>query len=351
MTQVRGITIRSVLRGMQTGRMQTVGRMQVIPLVGDPDLFDERFAAPTGTKASVGTSDYGKMVFKNDNPDKVLLVPCHVGYVVKQQAQNHAMVNAGLVDKGRQKTFSNAACIQESQGGYMDQGDHTDDMIILPYALRENALAKRRGGEYGKIWDDISEFNRSMDVPQDRNGHLELFLGHYQKQLDEFVAEFEIVPGQTGAIILVNGQVVGVERAPSPEFWRSVWKPLIRECYGSLAIKAAKDARREGDDPSRFRVPLRMTGINTLEDLEEAIDEARDAEEGKAKEIVRKLLDEEFDAAEEAKLDEFGVVTVSNEQFKGQVVRDGEKIPYASLFTTADWAKKAPWVQANEFAL
>ncbi len=350
MSQVTGITIRSVLRGMQPGRMQTVGRMQVIPLVGDPDLYDERFVSPTGERTSFGTTDYGKMVFKNDT-DKVLLVPCHVGYVVKQRAQNHAMMNTGLVEKGRQKTFSNAACIQASEGGYIHQGDHEDEMIILPYALRENALAKRRGGEYSKIWEDISRFNAAMDVPQNQGGHLELFLGHYQKQLDEFVAEFEIVPGQTGAIILVNGQVVGVERAPSPDFWKTVWKPLIRECYGSLAIKASKDARRNGDDPERFRVPLRMTGIDTLEDLEDAIDEARGAEEDRAKEIVRKLLDEEFNAAEEDALNEFGVITVANDQFKGQIVRDGAKIPYASLFTTGEWVKKAPWVQASEFSI
>ena len=221
MTQVSGITIRSVLRGMEPGRMQTVGRMQVIPLIGDPALFDERFVAPIGARTSMGTSDYGKMVFKNDT-DKVLLVPMHVGYVVKQNAQNHAMMDTGLVDKGRQKTFSNAACIQSSQGGYIQQGDHEDEMIILPYALREVSMTKRRGGEYSKIWDDITRFNAEMEVPQNRGGHLEVFLGHYAKQLDEFVAEFEIVPGMTGAIILVQGQAVGVERAPSPEFWRSI---------------------------------------------------------------------------------------------------------------------------------
>ena len=41
-------------------------------------------------------------------------------------------------------------------------------------------------------------------------------------ELDEFVAEFECVPRQIGAIILVDDQVVGVERAPSHAYWQSV---------------------------------------------------------------------------------------------------------------------------------
>ena len=81
-------------------------------------------------------------------------------------------------------------------------------------------------------------FNQEMGVPA--AGHLEFFLKQFRKELDEFVAEFECVPRQIGAIILVDDQVVGIERAPSHAYWQSVWPCLIRECYGSLAIRVAQ---------------------------------------------------------------------------------------------------------------
>lgn len=69
----------------------------------------------------------------------------------------------------------------------------------------------RKEQSYNKLWDSISAFNREMGVQV--AGHLEFFLKHFCKELDEFVAEFECVPRQIGAIILVDDQVVGVERS------------------------------------------------------------------------------------------------------------------------------------------
>ena len=106
-------------------------------------------------------------------------------------------------------------CVQQSQGGLIQRGAYR--MLILPYALRERALEVRKNKNYNKLWDAISAFNQEMGVSGE--GNLVFFLKHFQKELDEFVAEFECVPRQIGAIILVDDQVVGVERAPSHAYW------------------------------------------------------------------------------------------------------------------------------------
>ena len=67
----RKVSIREVLRGMEIGRMQSVGLMSVIPLTMNEDLYDERFASPT--EADVSTTNYGSMVF--DNPtDQIIKI-------------------------------------------------------------------------------------------------------------------------------------------------------------------------------------------------------------------------------------------------------------------------------------
>lgn len=348
MVAMNELTISEILRGMQPGRLQTVGIMQVLPLTGDPDLFDADLISPQDEmrKTSTGTTDYGSMEF--DNPtDKVLLVPCHVGYVTKQAAQDHAMAHAGLVEKKKKRRFSTAMCIQENQGGYIAKDQHK--MLILPYALRERALALREKKEYGKLWDDISTFNRDLGIRQSgRRGHLEFFLEKFKQELDQFVAEFERVPQQCGAIILINGQVVGVERAPSPHFWGDIWRPLVRECYGSLAIQV-----RQKTGPAavpKTRVPLRGR-VSSLDDLDRALSERSRKQDQKAREIIRKLLSEPFERTDEQKLLKYQITTVKNGQFTGQVVQDDSKISYASLFTVKEWAKSAPWRQASEFAV
>ena len=178
-------------------------------------------------EAKVFTTSYGTLGFRNPG-DCVLIVPCHAGYVVKQVAQDHAMAHAGVVRSASERSFNTAMCIQQSQVGLIQRGAHR--MLILPYALRERALEVRNDKSYNKLWDAISLFNQKMGVQS--AGHLEFFLKHFRKELDEFVAEFECVPRQIGAIILVDDQVVGVARAPSQPYWQSLWPCLIRECYG-----------------------------------------------------------------------------------------------------------------------
>lgn len=342
MVRENELDISEILRGMVPGRLQSVGCMQVLPLIGDPNLFDEEIVSPGDKeqKSTLMTRNYGEMTFKNAT-DKVLLVPCHVGYITKQRAQDHAMSRCGMVPKQKTKVFGDAMCIEQSQGGYIAEDQHR--MMILPYTLREKALKKRSEKSFNKLWDDIAEFNRSMGVSA--RAHLVDFLTHYEKQLDEFVAEFECVPQQTGAIILVGGHVVGFERAPNPRFWLDVWPALIRECYGSLAIKVAKEKKL-----SKNRITL-GSGYTTLEELEAGLTEAREKEEKATADIVRNLLDKPFSCKVEEGLLKYSIFTIENDQFSGQVVREGEKVCYASLFTKSKWAENAPWRESKKFAV
>lgn len=257
------------------------------------------------------------------------------------------MAHAGLVDKKKRRTFDTAMCVQQTQGGMISKGQHK--MLILPYSLRERALQMRDQKEYGKLWNDISTFNRELGLRTGDRGHLEYFLDHFRKELDQFVAEFECIPQQCGAIILINGQVVGVERAPNPTFWRDVWSPLVRECYGSLAIQVG---RQTGPNAvPKTRVPLSGGRINSLDDLEKALTDREEKQDEKAREIIRKLLDEPFTSENEETMKKYTVVTIKNGQFLGQLVKDETKISYASLFTTKDWAKSAPWRQTSKFTV
>ena len=52
------IEVRDVLRGCEAGRLQSVGYMEVIPLVSD--LNDDRFVSPVQCDADVYTTKIGR---------------------------------------------------------------------------------------------------------------------------------------------------------------------------------------------------------------------------------------------------------------------------------------------------
>ncbi len=57
------IRVADVLHGCTPGRIQSVGYMQVIPLVSE--LSDDRFVSPVDGEAEVFTAGYGSLGFRN----------------------------------------------------------------------------------------------------------------------------------------------------------------------------------------------------------------------------------------------------------------------------------------------
>lgn len=350
-------TIRELLHGTKPGRMQTVGLMQVIPLVlTNEALASNNFATPTMIVADTQTS-YGHMGFKNRDADRPVIVPAHTAVMTKTAAQDHAMVKTGLVGKGARRVFDDACCIQQTQPGQFRDVEGKD-IQILPYALRETALRMRGNPTYNKLWPAITSFNAQAKAGT--VGNLVAFQDKYASVLDQFVAEFENVPGQVGAIVLVDGKLLGVERAPNPEYWLAVWEPLIRMCYGSQAVLATI-GKTTGTSPqtASAAVAILGEGITSLDELAAAVKSAIKGAEDAARQVVRDLIDDEFTAvvddtmrvSREGHSYEVKVWTLEHDQFVGQAVTDDGVVAYASMTSKAGWKRRNAVRKAPAFAL
>jgi hypothetical protein len=336
------IQIRDLLRGCEPGRLQCVGLMQVIPLVSD--LHDDRFVSPAQA-GRVGTEGYGNLVIHNTQ-EKPMLVPSGATYIVDQAAQNHALPHAGYVEGLKTRTYRTAMCVQQGQGGYIAQDRHP--MLLLPFPLREPAHRVRREVNFGRLWPAIADFNRRAGLPEHGGrGHLEFFFQKYKDDLDTFVAQFEPVDRQVGAIVLIGGKVAGIERTPGTPYFRSVWRALIRECYGSLAvIEAGKQA---APALPRTRVPLRRA--TSLADLKAALREVEEEEFDRVGTLVENVLDVELQRQQDETGDGFAIDALGDTPFVGQMVQDGEKVVYASLVATEDWRQGNDWLMAQPFRM
>lgn len=316
------LTVDEILRGTGPGLAQSAGTMQVIPLLGDDD---GAFSVPA---LEVETSGYGTVVLRNES-DRPTVVPTGAGWVVAQKAQDHGLGGGALLKPGETRSIDTAMCIQQSQGGLIGRAKH--ELLILPARLRAQALSIRHVRGFQKLWEGIQAFNQSAGIKQS-GGHLEFFLKTFQKELDNFVAEFEVVPRQIGAIVLVGGEIVGVERTPSAAYWKTVWGPLIRVCYGSLAVMAA----REDKAPPATRAPLRPA-TPTLAGLYEALKRAEVEEYAGLGTRLRLVRGESLAAAgaPDDTLGDVSLITVANQRLAGQVVADKGAVKYASLCLAA----------------
>ena len=317
------LTVEEILQGTRLGRTQSVGHMEVIPILDDGSAADDTFAPPN---FSAGTRDYGSVRVQNMDDERPTIVPTGSGFVTSQYAQDHATSGAKFLKPGENKTIEGAMCIQETQGGLIRQEEDTL-LVILPAPMRAPILAMRNDHEYSRAWPYIREFNRSVGI--NGRGNLVEFLKQYERQLDEFVAEFELLPDQLGAIVLVGGRVVGVERAPNVAFWERLWVPLVRVCYGSLALRTAHVL---GDQPPPTRTPLKVEE-KSLGGIKQALRDARVKAEGLIEAAYNEVRSTPLLYADgaEGKLGGAELFTVANTRLAGQMVRRGALASYVSL--------------------
>lgn len=283
--------MKNLLEGLSFGVKQTVGVMSVIPLIGE-DISD-RFASSVDF---VRTSNYGVMEFNNPT-DKIAIVPSGYSILTKQQAQDHGTPFSHLVKPNERSSMPFACCIEETQPGYIN-GKGINDFSLLPLYVRkkhfENYLIGNRVNDlsFSRLWNIISEFQK--DLVKEHNAHLIYFFNKFMDKLNEFNAEFEVVPNQRGAIILLNDRIVGIEIAPTHEYWSHLWKPLIRDCYGSEVIRLTTSNLIE-EFKSSQEFELSLEDCKTLEEIENALIEFTEKDTNKSKETLESVLSKEFE--------------------------------------------------------
>jgi len=206
------------------GRPQQSGPLTVLPVFGGEARGD--FTPPLSGLKLAGVRTYGSVELHNTLTSGVAIVPAHMGYI-QDQAQNHALCGATFLGAGQKKVIDAACCVQAAQGGLLESREQW--FFILPVALREQALLWRGQKSFGKLWDAIAQLCQRFG--QQSRGHLEQIICRQRALLTQYQSRLELLPGQTGALFFLGDRLIGVELAPSADYFREVWMPLVsRDC-------------------------------------------------------------------------------------------------------------------------
>lgn len=179
-------------------------------------------------------------------------------------------------------------------------------MRLLPQSLRYAAFQRRTSANYSELWQSIGQYNRSSGCSGD---FLTTYFTKYADQLDEFVAEFEVVPKQRGAIVLINDEVVGVEIAPNTKAFEAIWEPAIRDCYGSEALRAREKAKPAEEE---F-----LGDVADLDDLTTAVARLEEKERARVQELVNSILKQRGRKTKSHQLEELTMHDVETGDYVG----------------------------------
>ena len=242
--------IQSALSQLSLGQPQSFANMAVFPLIARhaevPDylVLEEALNADVGrvTEITEGGS-VPELAFENDATARVLLVD---GEQLVGARQNRILNISILVPAGKKITIPVSCCEQGrwaySGGRNFSSGD--SDLFARAKArkmLRVSESMRSRGdrrSDQSEIWADIAQKSTNLNVSSETGAMADLYDQHHQR-LDGYVGAFRLEPGQTGAVVALNGQVVGLELFDAPATFARFFRKLVK----SFALDAIEVER------------------------------------------------------------------------------------------------------------
>jgi len=271
--------------------VQSIMNMEVVCLTTDAEYsLDSRFANPLNS-LTAGNSSYGQISFTNKENKEVIL-PAQMAVMTKQSAQNHGMVKAGYVEPRAQTTYHDAGCVQGGQTGHF-RG--TQEFRMIPVTMREMLFdAVGRTSGHGNIYPAIQKLGQ--DTQCNSGNYLDVYFNKYDKKLEQFIAHFERPRNLIGIIVLIDGEIVAVDKFPSFTYAEQVWDLMIRDCYGSLAIiSELKNKSSKKEFTETYTEMKKNHQDNIIDLLEKALAKTKKSMTDNVQERIQELLDLTFD--------------------------------------------------------
>ena len=321
--------------------VQVAGNMVVIPLVSE-----QEFTNAVGEVNEVRLRrdiDYGSMEFENQS-GRIGILMQGATIITRQSAQDRTIPRATIL-KGKGTERVHAFCVQSSQGGYMDASGIKDEFEdapfqILPPTLRRDALMESAGGKsgYSRLWKSLERYSGTFHGVRS-SSHLHHIYDRYKDSLDHFVAQFEPVPNQLGAIVLIDGAVVAVDIVPTYDSWKKVWRTLIRDSYG---VEAVRTQAQEHGGGVVFNYALKEEEVTDLDSLEAEMHRAVSDLVNAIRQQWAKVSDESVVQQVEKTIEGVRLLKVKTGAFMGQAVVHDEHVVYMSLVPEGSTRENKP---------
>jgi hypothetical protein len=304
--------------------VQSIMNMKIVCLTTDAEYsLDTRFANPF-TALESSNSSYGQMTLAN-REDKEVIVPTQMAVMTKQSAQNHGMIKAGYIPNRKTVTYHDAGCVQGSQTGYF-RG--TQEFRMIPVSMREMLFESVGENEsYSRIYPAIEKLGR--DTGSGTGTYLNKYFEKYDKKLEQFIAHFERPKNLIGIVVLIDNEIVAVDKFPSFTYAEQVWDMMIRDCYGSLAIiSEVKNKTTKQEFTETYNDLKKSNREHFLDLMEKALKKTKENMTSSVHDKIQELLEVTFDAtldtegnssSERAKS-----YVLNNEGYIGQVITENE---------------------------
>ena len=268
--------VKAQMEGIKFGEIQVHNHVAVIPMIGNgdsgPDYLTMKEAMEgqflTVTELTEGGT-VPELKVINRGQKSVLLLD---GEELSGAKQNRVL-NTTILLREKSETVIPVSCTEHGRWSYSSSHFEESGYIMSAKLRRvKNASvcenlksASSFRSDQGAVWDEIA-VQATANKVNSPTGAMRNVLEAKQEDLDAFLEHLPLVADQNGLLVLVNGEVVGMDMVSRSAAFRMLHPKLIR----SYVMDALTEKSAKGKESSRGKTDAFLKNI--LECVEHPFD-------------------------------------------------------------------------------
>ena len=165
-------------------------------------------------------------------------------------AKQNRIVNAiFMIGAGRSVAIP-VSCVEHGRWSYRSKGFSSENRMCPPNlrkGVHQDVMYSIRSGQgykanQGRVWDELAEKSARMKVRSDTGAMSDIYES-YEDQLRYYTEKFSQAENQKGILVMINGQIIGLEIFDSPENLGKYFEKMIHS-YALDAIDLAGQKRQ-----------------------------------------------------------------------------------------------------------
>ncbi len=245
---------RNCLLGVELGAFQSFENMAVFPLRfsgnGGPEYITLGEALERGvlvvSEVSAGGS-VPELMVENKGEAAVLILD---GEELAGAKQNRVL-NTTILVGPKSAAKIPVSCTEHGRWSYVSREFHASGNVMAPMLRQVNMervhLSLRSGrrfeGDQLAVWDGIDRMHDEANV-RSMTGAMQAVFEAKSTALEDYLKSFKLEGGQKGALVLIGGEIAGLDFVSRPEAYGLLHAKLVKS-YAMEAMLAGERAKAE----------------------------------------------------------------------------------------------------------
>ncbi|WP_458455508.1 ARPP-1 family domain-containing protein [Methanobrevibacter sp.] len=221
--------INEINSGIELLKPQSHEHVAIIPLKTEPNYKLDILTLKKGFELGLvevkelKESTVNTLTVKNNSVTPLLLID---GEEVVGGDQNR-IVNSTILVAPKSECNISVSCTEHGRWKY--KSEFKSSPHIADYNTRMSKLMAERSNKpvQSEVWSSINRLERSIEFSSDTQAMSESY-DSQRTNHEEFLKEFNIVDGQNGVLIIVNGEIKGFEILLNPEIYSHFHEKIIK---------------------------------------------------------------------------------------------------------------------------